>query len=162
MLLANATLPFSGLTRNFSPLPGSASSILVFTSSTTCFSLKYASLGGSLSSKIRRSILLTIRTMGRSTSTACLIASSVCTCTPSTTSTTNTTASASRMEAATSSAKLTWPGVSMMLMRCVFPLVLSSGKDMGLDLIDTPRSCSRMCVSVYLNRSSRAFPVFPL
>lgn len=71
------------------------------------------------------------------------------TLTPSMTSTTSTIPSTRRIEDATSSTKLTCPGVSIKCIRCDFPDVVDNTRDMGEDLIDILRSRDRICVSVY-------------
>lgn len=50
----------------------------------------------------------------------------------------------------TSSLKLTCPGVSMILSKWDFPFIFFSSRVTGIDLIDTPLSCSTNNVSVYL------------
>lgn len=49
---------------------------------------------------------------------------------------------------ATSSTKLTCPGVSTRWIRWDFPKLFCRTRDMGEDLIEMPRSRDRICVSV--------------
>jgi hypothetical protein len=63
--------------------------------------------------------------------------------TPSTTSTTRTMPSTNRMDEATSSTKLTCPGVSMKCTKCDLPAVVDRMRDIGEDLIDICRSRDR-------------------
>ena len=65
-----------------------------------------------------RSILLTNAMRGTLYLVACRQTVSDCGCTPATPQNTATAPSSTRMERSTSAVKSTWPGVSMMLMRC--------------------------------------------
>lgn len=67
-----------------------------------------------------------------------------CLLTPSTTSTTNTIPSTNRIAEATSSKKLTCPGVSMKCMRWDLPAVVERIRDIGEDLMDISRSRDRI------------------
>jgi hypothetical protein len=91
-----------------------------------------------------RSILLTNARRGTLYLLAWRQTVSDCGCTPPTAQYTMQAPSSTRMERSTSMVKSTWPGVSMMLMRC-------SGKDRSMpfqkqvvaaDVIVMPRSCS--------------------
>lgn len=148
---AKQTLPSAGDTR-IGPAPGppvgAAKARMPLISSSVCRILKYASAGGSLSSIMRRSILLITTMTFRRCCTAWRSSRSVFSITPSTASTTTTAASATRMAAVTSSEKFTWPGVSTRLMRCDLPEEAGSTSDTGVDLMLTPRSCSSLRVSV--------------
>ena len=74
-------------------------------------------------------------------------------CTPATASNTATAPSSTRSERSTSAVKSTWPGVSMMLMRCLIPFQGPRGfqaQEMAAAVIVMPRSrsCSIQSVTV--------------
>ena len=84
-----------------------------------------------------RSILLTKQIRGTRYLSAWRQTVSDCGSTPATESNTATAPSSTRSERSTSAVKSTWPGVSMMLMRC------SRQKQVvAADVIVMPRSCS--------------------
>ena len=68
-----------------------------------------------------RSILLMNARRGTLYFVACRQTVSDCGCTPATPSKTAIAPSSTRNERSTSAVKSTWPGVSMMLMRCLIP-----------------------------------------
>ncbi len=95
------------------------------------------------------SILLMHKVIGTFSRIACFISRSVFIITPSAASTKSTQPSLRRNAAVTSSLKLTWPGVSIILSRKFLPLVSGKSIVTGWVLIVTPRSISVKSVSVY-------------
>uniref|UniRef100_A0A2M4D5M7 Putative secreted protein n=1 Tax=Anopheles darlingi TaxID=43151 RepID=A0A2M4D5M7_ANODA len=145
--LAKQTFPCTGETGLTVESPCRASRPLI--SSTMWRSLKYASWGGSFSSRMSRSILLIHTVSANFSCMACFSNRSVLSETPSATSTNSTTPSQSRIDAVTSSEKFTCPGVSNTLMRKLLPFTSGSTSVIGDALMLTPRSCSVKSVSVY-------------
>ncbi len=84
-----------------------------------------------------RSILLTKQMRGTRYLSAWRHTVSDCGSTPATESNTATAPSRTRSDRSTSTVKSTWPGVSMMLMRCSFQKQV-----VAADVIVMPRSCS--------------------
>jgi len=126
-----------------------SASMTALTSSTTFTSFKYASVGGSFSSRIRRSTLLTTRDNAARSLMAARTSRSVEARTPSTASTTTTAPSAIRKQADTSSLKFAWPGQSRHVTSQDFPRESGRTRLTGVDLIDSCRSCSSVLASEY-------------
>mmetsp|Transcript_13340 Transcript_13340/g.34077 ORF Transcript_13340/g.34077 Transcript_13340/m.34077 type:complete len:261 (-) Transcript_13340:250-1032(-) len=146
--LAKQTLPLRGeMVRSSTPSACTVISSLI--SSIVCRSLRYASSGGSFSSRINRSILLMTTVMASRSCMACLISRSVCNITPSTASTKRTAPSDNRNAAVASSQKLTCPGVSITLTTKDLSRVSCINNVIGVDLMDMARSCSVWSISVY-------------
>ena len=89
-----------------------------------------------------RSSLLTKHMRGTWYFSACRQTVSDCGSTPATPSKQATAPSSTRSERSTSMVKSTWPGVSMMLMRCSGPSPAAQKQVVAADVIVIPRSCS--------------------
>src|SRR4051812_27791568 len=76
-----------------------------------------------------RSILWTKTRRGTACRSACRHTASLCGCTPATASNTATAPSRTRSEPSTSSAKLTWAGVPIRLIRCAYQAQLGRRED---------------------------------
>ncbi len=88
-----------------------------------------------------RSSLLMKQMRGTPYLSACRQTVSDCGSTPATPSNTATAPSSTRKERSTSIVKSTWPGVSMMLMRCSTPERVQK-QVVAADVMVMPRSCS--------------------